>query len=215
MICSKSDDITVTEALKTLPEANDAHQLYERQLQLEQECVSLQAELDQLKAESVEQRESIEDQLQEMDNLRSAIRRSKDEDATLLLVSPRSSRKRPHRAAASQARKKLRLGDDSGTEETDSDEDEESESSESEMEEEEISRETAVKRCDELEVQNSALRARDKELKLQLKSQLKKLKQAKGELKSLRSQIKRECIRFRNEYARPSIQGQFAEGIRE
>jgi uncharacterized coiled-coil protein SlyX len=181
---------------------------------LEMKRDKAQEAITELKNQIAEHEKVLDDQFREMDSLKSAIRRS-DHGDQLLLVSPR---KRHARAAASEARKKIRLEHARNTEDTDSDEDDELVASETEAEEEQeeqISREIASMRLEETETQNSALRAEIKKLEHRLKPQNQNLKEIKGEIKALNSHAKRACIRFRNSYARPEIQAQFAEGIRE
>jgi hypothetical protein len=119
VICSKADDISVTEALKIIPEGEKAHQLHDRTGILEAERDGLQVEIDTLKRQISELTEETEQRLTEVECLKSALDDSDDEDH-LMLASPRSSRKRPSREAASEARKRLRLQQSSDSEETDS-----------------------------------------------------------------------------------------------
>lgn len=218
MVCSKADDISVTEALKVLPEDDAAHQHHENAQLLETERGKVQKAIAKLKAQITEHKRTQDDQFREIDSLKAALRRS-DHDDELLLVSPGGTRKRHASAAVSEARKKLRLGHTCNTDGTDSDEDEDLVASETEPEEEEeeeeVSREIASKRLEETEAQNSALRVEAKKLELDHRAQHRTLKEIKSEIKALTSLTKRACIRFRNKYARPEIQAQFAEGIRE
>lgn len=216
VICSKTDDIPITEALKELPEGDKAREHHDHAMLLETERGKVQDEITELKTKVAENKLAQGVQFEELDSLREAIRRS-DAGDELLLVSPGSARKRNARTAASDARKKIRLANTSDTD-TDSDLNDDSDASETETEEkleEQVSRETAQKRFEETMALNAVLRAEQKKLEHRLKPLYKTLREIKGEIKSLKSQAKRACIRFRNQYTRPAIQGQFAEGIRE
>jgi septal ring factor EnvC (AmiA/AmiB activator) len=218
VICSKADDLSVTEAVKVLPEGETAHQHHEHSILLEAEGKKVQEAITELKAKIAGNKMAQDCQFDAMDSLRAAIRRSGDDEDLLLLVSPGSARKRHTRTAASEARKRMKRANSFDADDSDSDQDEDSLTSETESDDEQkeqVSKEVAQKRLEDIEALNAVLRSECKELELRLKPLHKNLKEIKGEIKSLKSQAKRGCIRFRNEYARPEIQAQFAEGIRE
>lgn len=118
VICSKADDISVTEALKAVPKEGRANQLHERTGILEAERDKVQGEINSLKGKISELTDEIDQRLTVMECLKSALDDS-DDEGHLLLASPRSSQKRPSREAASEARKRLRR-QHSDSEETDS-----------------------------------------------------------------------------------------------
>jgi phosphopantetheine adenylyltransferase len=59
------------------------------------------------------------------------------------------------------------------------------------------------------------MHAERKKLKQELRPIQQRLKEVKKELKSLNNQVKLACVKYRNDYVRPEIQAQFANGIRE
>ncbi len=75
--------------------------------------------------------------------------------------------------------------------------------------------EMARRRLKESEARLSALRAESKELREAGPSKQNDLRKLKADIKSVKEHAKQACIKFRNDYARPTIQRQFAEGIRE
>lgn len=75
--------------------------------------------------------------------------------------------------------------------------------------------EIALERLQSAEIRLATLRVESKELKQHGLPKQKDLRELKAEVKSLKSQTKHACIKYRNDYARPVIQRQFAEGIRE
>jgi chromosome segregation ATPase len=86
---------------------------------------------------------------------------------------------------------------------------------ETEPEKELISRGAARLRLEEAETRLTRLRAEQKELRQRGAPHQKDLKQVKTDIRSLKAQVKHACIQYRNDYSRPAIQGQFAQGIRE
>jgi hypothetical protein len=59
------------------------------------------------------------------------------------------------------------------------------------------------------------LRIEITDLKRRLHPQQKHLKEVKDEIRSLKLETKQAWVAWRNNYARPAIQAQFADGIRE
>ena len=118
-ICSKADDISVTEALKGIPEGERAHQLHAHTETLETERDEHQDAIDTLKKQISEHNNEIDERFTEIEGLKSAMGGS-DDEADISLFSPRSSRKRPSREAASESRKRLRRRHGSDSEDTDS-----------------------------------------------------------------------------------------------
>lgn len=119
VICSKADDISVTEALKYLPEEAEAKQLHAHIRLLEPECKKLQEKLDILEQGETEAYGEIEQCLTYIGGLRSAIDDSADED-DVILFSPRASRKRPTREKTSKPSKRTRRQRDDDSEDSDS-----------------------------------------------------------------------------------------------
>ncbi|KAH6636266.1 hypothetical protein F5144DRAFT_645099 [Chaetomium tenue] len=190
VICSKADDLSVTEILKLLPEEAEATQLHARTMLLETSRDELQETSDSLKRRLSELNSEIEQGQTDINNLRSALDYPGDEDDPILF-SPGGSRKRPTREAASKATKRIR------------------------PEKEHITREKARQQLRESESRQAELLTERKELRRLGSSTQKDLKEVKTETRSLKSETKQACIRYRNNYSRPTIQAQFAEGIRE
>jgi predicted nucleic acid-binding Zn-ribbon protein len=103
-ICSKTDNISVTEALKAVAENHPAHKLHAETGVLEEERDKLQETISQLKKRMTELDDEIDQCLTEITELKSAIAGPDDEDE--ILVSPGRSLKRATRGAAVEARKR-------------------------------------------------------------------------------------------------------------
>ena len=75
--------------------------------------------------------------------------------------------------------------------------------------------EMASQKLQEAEARLAALREESNQLRQRGPSKQKDLKKLKADIKSAKAEAKHGCIKYRNDYARPTIQRQFAEGIRE
>ena len=103
IICSRTDDLSVTEILKVLPKGHHIEELCTKQLEFEENKEALQKDIDAIKAEYSQQRERINEQSQLINALVQAINKSNGVEA-LVVVTPRKSRQRSHRATAIQSR---------------------------------------------------------------------------------------------------------------
>jgi hypothetical protein len=117
VICSKADDISVTEILKLLPKDAEAVQLHTRTGLLERERDELQEKSDSLKKRLSELTSEIEQGQSDINSLRSALEDPGDEDDPILF-SPGGSRKRSTRKAASKASKRIRRQNDDDSEDS-------------------------------------------------------------------------------------------------
>lgn len=117
VICSKADDISVTEILKLLPEDAEATQLHARTGLLETERDELQEKSDGLKKRLSELTSEIEQGQADINSLRSALEDPSDEDDQIWF-SPGGSRKRLTREAASKASKRMRRQNDDDSEDS-------------------------------------------------------------------------------------------------
>ncbi|KAL2156388.1 hypothetical protein VTH82DRAFT_1133 [Thermothelomyces myriococcoides] len=106
VVCSKADDISVTEILKSLDEDEEAVKLNAHAQILEPERDKLQEEVDALKGRLSEVTDETEELRTEIDTLRAAMDCS-DEDE-LIIFSPTNPRKRLSPNAALKSRKRIR-----------------------------------------------------------------------------------------------------------
>ncbi|KAK3990181.1 hypothetical protein QBC44DRAFT_395114, partial [Cladorrhinum sp. PSN332] len=174
VICSKTDDVSVTELLKVMPEDERAHELFDQTQACEKKLEALQDNADGVQRSVDGMTSRMEELEKEMFRLRSAIRgRDPDADDALTLVSPR---KRPAR---------------------------------------EMSLEAATQRLGDLQAELDILRLERGEPAKLLRAQKKTLKELRKDIRLLKQETKNACIKYRNEYSRPAIQTQFANGIRE
>lgn len=219
VICSKADDISVTEALRNIPQEHKAHsdsatvQLLEaNNAQLEEELFAVEQLLKKLKAKADFYDNSI-------DILETALE-SADGDEVKVTLQVSDAPKRKPRVAAQKARKRLRQEDDStGSETEDGDSEDELNSDANEEGEREkgesISMEEADKRLKSLKAEKKASKEERRDLEKKAKLLRKNARDTRRELKRMKDSTKSACIQYRNESSKPVIQHQFAEGIRE
>ena len=214
VICSKADDISVTETLKVLPEEAEARQHFAHAELLEEEHDELTKEVDTMKQQDRQLMEETSQYTTKANRLKTAIHCAKGEDE-LILFSPGTSRKRPSQEVSSRPHKRPQPPQGTESGDTDPTHEEEPVASEAEPRVEHISMETARWRLEETEAQLIASRAASEGLRRRVLSKENDLKGLEAEIKSAKERAKHACIKYRNDYARPTIQGQFAEGIRE
>ena len=118
VICTKADDISVTEALKVLPEESEAKQLFARAKLLETDHNELRKGVGMMKERNSDIRKEVDECTEEIRRLRSAIRRAANEDDPILF-SPSSSRKRASRRVASKSHKRPRPSHGNDSEDAD------------------------------------------------------------------------------------------------
>lgn len=166
----------------------------------------------------------IEDADRQITSISSALRRAENHDEEdVFLVSP--SKKRSSRLAALTPRKKTRLNqngnnifsDDDDYPDIDifSDSEDELMAADPEPKTEKLSKRDAFDRLDALNTAKEKAYVEKAEIERQQKALKKELKAKRAEVRKLRSEVKSACIRYRNEYSRPSIQYQFADGLKE
>ena len=212
-ICSKVDDISVTETLKVLPEEEEANQLTADVKRLEANYDEMKEQVSTIKDQKYKVNEEIDQCMENIGRLKSAIRRAGNDDHTTLF-SPAASRKRPSYGGAPTPHKRPRTSHGSDSKETDSTLEEPPVASEIESKDETISVEIVRQKLEEAETDLHTLREEFKKLRENGPNQ-NDLKELRKNIKSVNGRAKYACIKYRNDYARPTIQGQFAEGIRE
>ncbi|KAK4204426.1 hypothetical protein QBC40DRAFT_332466 [Triangularia verruculosa] len=215
VICSKADDLVVTEILSNISENEPAFQLHKKHQLIEAQLAETQEEHDPMVDRLADVQRRIDQHEEEELLLKPAIQNTEDDVNEIVVTTPKKSRKRPSRAAARSSRKRVRQLAQDDSENTGSGPDDSTSSSDDELEKEAIPLDVAVKRLEEIEAELERLRAERKSVKQLMKPTQKKLKELKRQLKQLTAERKAACIEYRNNYSRPAIQQQFADGIRE
>lgn len=221
-ICSKTDDISITEAIDTLQLEDEVEELYAQERELEQEIKETQTKIEDLResqhvytlsgreaAEEIEIWEELKDKL--------------DDGEEVYAPTPKST-KRKKGASAKKSRKKRQANDEdsdadfvvdddevSETEhEEDGDDDAEVQAPQEPLTEEDIK--TKIK--DLRDIKKNA-RREGLEIKPKIEELRPKVREAQAKIKEIKGKISRICITGRNEYSKEAIQNDFAAGIKE
>ncbi|KAK3940378.1 Dynamin family-domain-containing protein [Diplogelasinospora grovesii] len=214
VICSKTDDIRVKEAIENLPEGKQIHQIRKEAHALEAQSEEIQAELSEVEERVKTLGRLIESHDREIDNIEGVVRLA-GEDDDVLISSPQGSEKRRPRTIALKSRKRNKRSLESGSDDSSTEDGDESPDSDYEEKQETLKKSKAVQRLEGLKLERRAFREEKRTKEEELKPLRKKLRKAKAETRRLHRQAKSKCIRFRNQYSRPAIQQQFADGIKE
>ena len=217
-VCSKTDDISVTEALKVMPKEERAYKISEQRHSLESELKKLEKKPGTMKKRISEITKAMDAHDKEIDRMEKALRSAKGQDSVLFAMSqptPSKPRKRKSRAKPKKSRKrgKRRAGPDSDDNLDDTDEDEDE--PEVAMVKQRISVEELTERLERFKEEKATFREERETLKKETKPLAQQLKDTKEELKYLKAELTSACVQWRNNYSKPAIQTQFAEGLRE
>lgn len=184
VVCTKTDDISVTEALRSMPMGHS----------IRQDCMTMAT------LEKTEQRLIMESSLvnKRIADLSGLVDKC-DEDVEQLELSLESQDDET-------------LDDNTNT----SSSEEDSLDDSAERQEKRVdSREEAIRRLASLRAEKKAIRAEKSDLQEKAKSLREDLDKARFDIGGLKSGIKSACIQYRNQYSRPVIRQQFAEGLKE
>lgn len=153
VICSKTDDISETELLKSLPDHAEAHRYNEKLKVMRAEVLERSGDLMSKKQQLAQVREDIK--LLNNQSLRLKLTLLENpSDGMIVLELPQASRKRPARPAADEARKRFRKQQqDQSPEASDLSDDAEPLFEEGEPRQEKISRDEASQRLQSLSEQ--------------------------------------------------------------
>lgn len=211
VICSKTDQITVSEVMNVMPEGEGAHH-FEGQLKL------LQAEKTKLHEESKrtsechsEVCETIEKLEEEFDRLDNVIGGAANEDK----VPISSPLKRMVLETDPAPRKRVRCENNSDAGEADADGSDETVSSDRGANEEYISIKDAIRLREIVKQKKKDLRTKRSELDKERKRIRNDIEICEASMKEAESEKKSACIKYRNNYSRSTIPRQFAEGLKE
>ncbi|KAL2016279.1 hypothetical protein VTK56DRAFT_3907 [Thermocarpiscus australiensis] len=212
VICSKTDDLPVTECLTKIPAENEAHRIQSQRQHVPTERNQLQEELDKVSERVVELGRIVEDRTAKIVNLVTAMSCSSDEGGVLLS----SPLKRMALATNLSPRKRVRSDHDSDLEESDRGGENEMATSVHDTETQEyVTKEEVTGRLAAITKQQQVIQQEKSKPETEQKQLRENIRACKAKEKALDSQLKSACIKYRNNYARPVIQRKFAEGLKE
>ncbi|KAJ4378700.1 hypothetical protein N0V86_005571 [Didymella sp. IMI 355093] len=219
-ICSKTDDISITEAIDTLDLEEEVESFYKQERELKKEIEDTQSKFDDLEEtrqvyllaqrEYAGEIETWEDLQEQMDDGKE-------------VFAPASKPSKRKKAASTKKSRKKRQAHDDDSDFIASDDDEEEETEEEEDDDDEgveapreplTEEDIKTKLKDLRDSRKNARRAM-----LEIKPKIEELKHlildAQAKLKAIKAEISRICISGRNEYSKRAIQQDFAAGIKE
>ncbi|KAK3491869.1 hypothetical protein B0T13DRAFT_518836 [Neurospora crassa] len=224
-ICSKTDDISVTEAVESLNLEERVSQ-HETQIRSkEDEIKKLKKKLGELKDQEAacdEIRDHIEEELDKWEVLLEKL----DRGEQVFDPSEDQPKKRKRRGGARGSRKRRNndpIDSDSGSS-SDSDSDSDGDNSASDKENSDpkageekkpLTKEDIDTRMASLKDEKKKTHAGIRDLKDQEEETRTAIKEIESEKKNLESEVKAICIQGRNEYSRTAIKKDFAMGIKE
>jgi hypothetical protein len=221
-ICSKTDDISITEAIDTLELEDEVDALYEQQHQFEQDIESIQEKLRDLKEAKEVYRIAQAEASHDIDVL-NQLRDDLEDGQIVFAPDPRGIKRKKSASKQKQAQKKRRIHDH------DEDEDEdfivsdaEDSPVDSDGEEEDVQSPLLPLSDDDIKVRLKELReaktlARRRAIELTeiMRQQQPQLNALNAQVVETKAEISHICISGRNNYSKRAIQQDFAAGIKE
>jgi hypothetical protein len=217
-ICSKTDDISITEAVDTLELDEEVEGLFGQQHQLEQKIKTLQQKIDELKETQdvyrVAQKEASND-IETWEELQERL----DDGKVAFAPIVRNKRKRMQQKNA----RKRRQRDPDDSDEDFIVSDEESAQSEDEgLSDDDVQPPQSALTDDDVKSKLKELREAKKGARREgvaLTEQMKELRlqirDSRAEIATIKAEISHICIAGRNDYSKRAIQQDFAAGIKE
>ncbi|KAK4232110.1 Dynamin family-domain-containing protein [Podospora fimiseda] len=212
-ICSKTDDIQAAELLRGAPEDSEPQQL---QLQLkaaEKKLEQLEGELDPLHESISLMSEAGKKCDNESAALNAAIRKATKEGG-LVSITPQPAKRKAHAPNSKPRKRRLRStlvdSDDDSSEEEDN-----PDVASAEVVSKTMSIADARSQLQDLYSEKDTLWGKARDAENQVKPLKAEIRKAKKDVKRLKNEVKAACVLYRNNYARPTIQAHFADGIKE
>jgi hypothetical protein len=217
-ICSKTDDISITEAVDTLELDEEVEGLFGQQHQLEQKIKTLQQKIDELKETQDVYRVAQKEASNDIETWEELQERLDDGKVTFAPI-VRNKRKRMQQKNA----RKRRQRDPDDSDEDFIVSDEESAQSEDEgLSDDDVQPPQSALTDDDVKSKLKELREAKKGARREgvaLTEQMKELRlqirDSRAEIATIKAEISHICIAGRNDYSKRAIQQDFAAGIKE
>ena len=217
-ICSKTDDISLTEAQDSLGLDDETAPAYEELAVLRDTLKSSRKELEELKdSKSIfeEIMNDADEQIEVWESLDGKLEDGKT------VYRPKAAAKKRKSGGINKSRKRLRKNssdteesDDSEFKDTDSEDDDES-IAEASQDQEPLTNEQISTKLQELKSTKKEARTQKHEVLAKMESVRKDIKDAKRSEEKIESDLSALCISGRNQYSTGAIQQDFAAGIKE
>lgn len=214
-ICSKTDDISISEAQESLGLDDKMVPSYEELDRLsakEKELKKQVAELNENKAIYSDVAEDADDQIEIWETLERSVREGK------VAFPPKSDSKKRKATSNERSSNKKRKTDDEDDfidDESKESDDQESEAEASDQDPEPLTQEKVTAKLQELRTTKKHAKRQRDEIAEQLQGIRKELKAIEEAESKINSEMSALCIAGRNQYSKGAIQQDFAAGIKE
>ncbi|KAF2179023.1 hypothetical protein K469DRAFT_597528 [Zopfia rhizophila CBS 207.26] len=218
-ICSKTDDISITEATDSLELEDEISQFDDKERDLKRQRADLKRKVDDLKESKAvykEAMDSAEDDLEAWEKLLDEFNVDKP------VYAPKNGTKKRKRASSGKRGRKRRQRSSPHSDDDFVVSDSDSDASEQTTESEEVEDHGSPLTEDEIHAKIKDLRNTKKnarrtraEIDLEINDLAKEITEIDTQLKSIRAEMSAICIAGRNEYSKEAIQKDFAAGIKE
>ncbi|KXH33006.1 hypothetical protein CSIM01_05141 [Colletotrichum simmondsii] len=212
-ICSKTDDISVTEAAESLDIESDISASWSKIEKLRGELRELKRKLNDAR----EEKSDLVDGLEQMDTLwdKWDDLASKHADGKTVFA-PSESKKRKRGATTSKSRKrKSSYSSSSESDDSDYNSDSDKENNPDSQNRQPLTEDKIHEKLADLKNQKKEIRQRRKEVDAVLSNMRQEIKSIQAEEERLLGAAKAVCIQGRNNYSKGAIQRDFAMGIKE
>ncbi|AEO60671.1 hypothetical protein MYCTH_2310138 [Thermothelomyces thermophilus ATCC 42464] len=214
-ICSKTDDISVTEAAESLGIEEEISESWSRIQELSDDIRKLKSDMNDLRDE----RDACNDLIDKIEQTWDKWEALGSKLANGATVYPPNSpsKKRKRQSGPKGSRKNCCSSDiDSDFSDTDGSDSSDKENQEARNEEREpLTSEQVDAKLASLKNEKKEVRAKKKEIEEKIKAFRERIKQLTAEKEVILAEVKAVCIQGRNEYSRKAIKQDFAMGIKE
>lgn len=215
-ICSKTDDISITEATETLQLDDEVGTLYQQQQELEQEIKDTKNKIEDLKESQEVFRlagREASDEIEIWEDLKDRL----DDGEKVYAPAAKSTKRK--KGSSARPRKKRQVDDDDSDADFVVDDDEvsrtEDEDEEVRAPQEPLTEEEVKAKLKDLKETKKNARRQFLEIKPKIEELRPQVQEADDKIKAIKAEISRICISGRNEYSKEAIQNDFAAGIKE
>ncbi|KAI1760686.1 hypothetical protein GGR53DRAFT_508668 [Hypoxylon sp. FL1150] len=215
-ICSKTDDISITEAVDSLGLEEEISEAWNRVEELENTGKSHQLHLKELKIQKALCSDDIDGTYRNIDVWEDLQRQAEDGEEVYRPSDNPKKRKRPTKQVGSRKKRGTHDSDtDSESDAFEHDDTSDKENSPSSTNREPLTLEDIEEALASFKAQRREMRQTKRELDEQIADIRKQMKEVKAERSKILADIKARCIQGRNEYSREAIKLDFASGIKE
>ena len=212
-ICSKTDDISITEAAESLGLENEISESWNQAEALKKEKKMLQQKIKELQDTKTTYGETIEEYETKLDvweDLQSQL-----EEGKTVYAPPENSKKRKRSGKTSNSRKNRESSVDDDYDDASDSDSSDKENSQPDGDRQPLNRDTIDEKLASLKSERKRLREARRALISEIADLRKDIQDVQAKREDLLAKSKAICIKGRNEYSREAIRHDFSMGIKE